>query len=69
MNKTTAARIEQILKNNTEYARKGEILNRDNADRLSLLRRLTVVNFENMVADTVIFFEDEEIIVRGKTRM
>ena len=40
MNKATAARIEHILKNNSEYAKKVEMLNRDSAERLSLLRRL-----------------------------
>ncbi len=40
MNKSTAARIEHILKNNSEYAKKVEMLNRDSAERLSLLRRL-----------------------------
>ena len=39
-NKSTAARIEHILKNNSEYAKKVEMLNRDSAERLSLLRRL-----------------------------
>ena len=38
MNKSTAARIEHILKNNSEYARKVDVLNRDSAERLSLLR-------------------------------
>jgi hypothetical protein len=38
MDKSTAARIEYILKNNSEYARKVDILNRDSAERLSLLR-------------------------------
>ena len=38
MNKSTAARIEHILKNNSDYARKVDILNRDSAERLSLLR-------------------------------
>jgi len=65
-----AVQMEALLKLNSNKSG-GDFMNRlSGEEKISNLKsRLTVIDFNKMDDDSVMFYEDEEIIVNGKTRI